>query len=233
MYILWMTGQCWTERKCKTLHFNWTQRAKEVFWVCPYKIRVEKLFPPHWEARSWYCRWFQELVANGIRGLEILFISAEIWFISKGNVSCQNDRYGCCENPHAVHDFPCLTFNFALVYSECKQNHSTHFFFKKWWIYVVVFCWFWHHSPKMSSFKSVPLLFWGTLKDKSLCEQSVLLQELKDSTGRYITSIFRQELHYVTRNIFRMCVACLETWSQHFMILLLNQVNWTMGKYIP
>lgn len=65
MYILWMTGQCWTERKCKTLHFNWSgasqsssHRAKEVFWVCPYKIRAEKLFPPNWETRSWYCRWF-------------------------------------------------------------------------------------------------------------------------------------------------------------------------------
>ena len=36
----------------------------------------------------------------------------------------------------------------------------------------------------MSLFESVPLLFSGTLKDKSLCEQPVLLQELKDSTGR-------------------------------------------------
>jgi len=132
-----MTGQCWTVRKCKTLHFNWSgasqsssHKAKEVFWVCPYKIRAEKLFPPNWEARSWYCRWFQELVANGFLGLEILFISAEIWFTSNGNVSCQNDRYGCCENPRAVHDFPCLTFTFALMYSECKQNHRALFFLR-------------------------------------------------------------------------------------------------------
>jgi len=79
----------------------------------------------------------------------------------------------------------------------------------------------------------VPLLFLGILKDKSLCEQSVLLQELKDSTGRESARIYRQKLLCVTRNIFRKCVACLETWSQHFMILLLNQVNWTMGKYTP
>jgi hypothetical protein len=57
----------------------------------------------------------------------------------------------------------------------------------------------------------VPLLFRGTLKDKSLCEQPVLLQELKYSTGREIASIFGQELHCVTRDIFRMYVACLET----------------------
>lgn len=129
-------GQCWTERKCETLCFDWSSasessshRAIEVFWVCPYKIRAEKLFRPKWEARSWYCRWFQELVANGFLGLEILFISAEIWFTSNGNVSCWDGRYGWYENPHAVHDFPCLTFNFALVYSECKQNHRAHAFF--------------------------------------------------------------------------------------------------------
>ena len=40
------------------------------------------------------------------------FISAEMWFTLNENVSCQNDRYWCCENPHAVHDFPCITLNF-------------------------------------------------------------------------------------------------------------------------
>jgi len=56
-------------------------------------------------------------------------MSAEVWFASNGNVSCRNNIYGCCENPHAVHNFPCMTLNFALVYSECKPNHRIHAFF--------------------------------------------------------------------------------------------------------
>jgi len=59
-------------------------------------------------------------------------MSAEIWFISNGNVSCklQNNIYGCCENPHAVHNFPCIILYFALVYIECKQNYRAYVFLR-------------------------------------------------------------------------------------------------------
>lgn len=79
------------------------QRATELLKLRPYKIRaVQQLFPLDWEARSRYCRWFQESVANGILDPELLFFSDEAWFTLKGNVNSLNNIYWCSENPSVV-----------------------------------------------------------------------------------------------------------------------------------
>jgi hypothetical protein len=79
------------------------QRATELLKLRPCEIRaVQQLFPPDWEARSRYCRWFQESVANGILDPELLFFSDEAWFTLKGNVNSLNNIYWCSKNSPVV-----------------------------------------------------------------------------------------------------------------------------------
>jgi hypothetical protein len=54
----------------------------------PYRIRViQELFPADWEARSQYCRWFQELVTNKSFGLKLVFFLNEMLFILRGSIN--------------------------------------------------------------------------------------------------------------------------------------------------
>jgi hypothetical protein len=62
--------------------------------------------PPDCEARIQYCRWFQELVFNGLHDQELTFYSDEAWYTLSGYVNSQNNRYWSTENPHAVHEVP-------------------------------------------------------------------------------------------------------------------------------
>jgi hypothetical protein len=44
--------------------------------------------------------WFQESVANGFLGPELVFFLDEAWFTLSGNISSQNNSYWCSGNPH-------------------------------------------------------------------------------------------------------------------------------------
>ena len=59
-----------------------------------------------WEARSLYCRWFQESAVSGYLELELLLFTDEEWFTWNGNMNSQNNRLGCSENLHVV----CMTW---------------------------------------------------------------------------------------------------------------------------
>ena len=51
------------------------------------KIRaVQKFFSHHWEARSWYNRWIQELAAQRFLDPKILFFTDKARFTLKGNI---------------------------------------------------------------------------------------------------------------------------------------------------
>jgi hypothetical protein len=69
---------------------------------------VHRFLFPDCEARSWYCKQFQELVFNGLLHLELrsTFCSDKAWFTSSGYVNRQNNRHLGTENPHIVHEVP-------------------------------------------------------------------------------------------------------------------------------
>jgi hypothetical protein len=61
---------------------------------------------PDCEVRIQYCRWFQELVFNGLFDPKLKFYFDEVWYTLSGYINNQNNRYWSRENPHDVHEVP-------------------------------------------------------------------------------------------------------------------------------
>ena len=60
----------------------------------------------------------------------------------------------------------------------------------------------------------------GTLKNRSFVKNSHSLQELEVEIRNKVANVSRQEILFVSRNVPRICVACLEAGGRHFETLL-------------
>jgi hypothetical protein len=91
----------------------------------PYRtIVVNQLQPPDAEVRTNYCRWFHQLVYDGMVDPDLIFHADRAWFHLSGYVNCQNTCYWNAENPHCTHEFPLR--DAKMVGVVCDQSiHST------------------------------------------------------------------------------------------------------------
>jgi hypothetical protein len=92
----------------------------------PYKDRVlQELLPANWGAKSQYCRWFQEFIANRFHNLELAFFLDQAWFKLRGDVNSQNKRCQCS----VVHEVPLqYVKNLSSVHSEWHKIIGPMFF---------------------------------------------------------------------------------------------------------
>lgn len=67
---------------------------------------MHNLEPPDSQARTEFCRWFQQPVHDGSLDPGLTFFTDEAWFTLRGRVNSQNNRYWSQENPHDFHELP-------------------------------------------------------------------------------------------------------------------------------
>jgi hypothetical protein len=61
--------------------------------LSPYKTTAtHSLLPPECKARIQYCRWFQELIFNGLLDPDLTIYSDEAWLTLSGYIKSQNNR---------------------------------------------------------------------------------------------------------------------------------------------
>ena len=68
------------------------------------KNAVQQAVPLNWQARSRYCRWFQESTASWFLDRSLRFCSHEAWFTLNGKAKSHTNGHWC--SSHAGHDFP-------------------------------------------------------------------------------------------------------------------------------
>jgi hypothetical protein len=79
--------------------------ATELLKLKPYRTTVvHQLLLPEAEARINYCRWFQQLVCDGMVDADLMFYTDKVWFHLSGYVNSQNSHYWSVENPHSIQD---------------------------------------------------------------------------------------------------------------------------------
>ena len=75
--------------------------------------------------------------------------------------------------------------------------------------------------PPRSQFSYLQLSTLGEIKSQTSHKTKThSLQELKDKTGRELAMISRQDIHWVSRNVYTWFKACLETEGWHYEIIL-------------
>jgi hypothetical protein len=60
------------------------------------------LLPPYWEARTWYCRWFQDQYSTNFLTQNLVLFKRDMAHWS-GYINSQNNRYWNTENTYALH----------------------------------------------------------------------------------------------------------------------------------
>ena len=60
------------------------------------------------------------------------------------------------------------------------------------------------------------------------CNKPCSVQVMEDKIQKETTNLSWQEVHYVSRNIFRRCVTCSEAGGHHFETPAWNKVSWTV-----
>lgn len=75
-------------------------RPTELLKLHPYKITdIQQPYPLDWDAKSRYCKQFQELVVREYHDPGFMFCFNEVWFTSSGNANCHSDKFCVTEVP--------------------------------------------------------------------------------------------------------------------------------------
>jgi len=99
------------ETSMHTANYN-NQHQKELLKLCPCKISGTQLFPPEWETREQYCRWFHELVTNGSFGLERMIFLGNARLALNGNMQAGTiTDTDVWKIPMQFTMFPCMTLH--------------------------------------------------------------------------------------------------------------------------
>jgi hypothetical protein len=87
---------------CLECHKCHLVRATEFQKLSPYKLVPENDFPLGWDIRSWYCRWFRNLVGSALHDPELMYLLGELWCTLTGSVHSQNNKVWCGGNSCTV-----------------------------------------------------------------------------------------------------------------------------------
>jgi hypothetical protein len=92
------------------------------------KLRVvQEFFPTDWEARSQYCRWFQESISNVFLDLELVFFFDEVSFTLGGNLNSQNNRCNVPKIPMQFIKFFCKFIGSMFFFFFQETVNSDHY----------------------------------------------------------------------------------------------------------
>jgi hypothetical protein len=100
-----------------------TNTKKKLLKLCPCKITgTQQLFPPEWETREQYCKWFHELVTNGSFGLERMIFLGKARLALNGNMQAGTiTDTDVWEIPMQFTMFPCMC-----LHSQSSMHWQNH-----------------------------------------------------------------------------------------------------------